>query len=132
MTAAHVSRARRTNMKILRPTRVKRAPITPILLLQAMPSQTASVMRGIRVQMEAPVWSVPVELTRHLRGQMLAPLVTITQYPQPEVHLQMLAYVRQDTTNLVAIVCTVTLDSIKTQSAMPLLARNACLALPSR
>ena len=119
-------------MKILRPTLVRLAPITPILPLQAMPSQTASVMRGIRVQMEAPVWSVPVELTRHLPGQMLAPLVTITQYPRPEVHLQMRACARKDTINLVEIVCTVTLDSIKTQSAMPLLARNACLALPSR
>lgn len=125
MTAAHVSRARRINMKILRPTRVKRAPITPILLLQAMPSQTASVMRGIRVQMEAPVWPVPVELTRHLRGQMLAPLVTITQYPRPEVHMQMLACVKKDTEKSVEIVHLVITESTKTPSAMPLLVQYA-------
>lgn len=87
------SNARRTNMKILQPTLVKLAPITPILPLQAMPSPTASVMRGIRDPTETPVWPVTVELTRHLQGQMLAPLVTITQYPQPAVLLQMIVCV---------------------------------------
>lgn len=125
MTVIPASHARRTNMNILLTTRVKLAPKIQTLLLQAMPSQTASVMRGIRVQMEAPVWPVPVELTRHLRGQMLAPLVTITQYPRPEVHLQMLACVKRDTEKSVEIVNIVITESTKTPLAMPLLVQYA-------
>ena len=60
--------ARRTNMKILRPTLVKLAPITQFLLSQAMPSQIVFVMWAI-------IWELRLMVQKEYRVVLNVKLV---------------------------------------------------------